>query len=110
MRVPGVEVLHEPLDGAALARGIPALEENDQPPPVGLDPLLQLEQLDLQQPLLSLVLLVGDALLIGVTLPPGVDDGAVDGAENVRWRSPPTTSSGSGTSSATSGTCPLGER
>ena len=50
-----VEMLHEPLDGAALARGVAALEHDDVPVPVGLAPLLQLQQFDLQQPLLLLV-------------------------------------------------------
>ena len=69
-----VEVLHEPLDGAALARGVAALEHHDVPEPVGLAPLLQLQQLDLQQPLLLLVLVAGHPVVVRVVLPPGVDD------------------------------------
>jgi len=40
---------------------------------VGLAPLLQLEQFDLQQPLLFLVLLALHALVVRVVLPPSVD-------------------------------------
>ena len=44
----GVEMLHETFDGAALARGVAALEHDDVPQAVGLTPLLQFEKLDLQ--------------------------------------------------------------
>ena len=71
-----VEVFHEPLDGAALARGVAALEHDDVPVAVGLAPLLQLQQFDLQQPLLLLVLVALHALVVRVVLPPGVDLGA----------------------------------
>ncbi len=47
----------------------------------GLDPLLQLEQLDLQQPLVALVISARQALRVGVSLPPGVDDLAVVGPQ-----------------------------
>jgi hypothetical protein len=67
-----VEVLHEPLDGAALARRVTALENEDVPVIVGLAPLLELEQLDLQQPLLLLVLNTRHALVIRIVLSPGV--------------------------------------
>jgi hypothetical protein len=48
-------VLYEPLDRAALAGGVAALEHDDVPVPVRLAPLLQLQQLDLQQPFVFLV-------------------------------------------------------
>jgi hypothetical protein len=67
-------VLHEALDGAALARSVTALEDDDVPVPVGLAPLLQLEQFDLQQPLLLLVLLAPHPLVVRIALAPGVDD------------------------------------
>ena len=52
-----VQVLHESLDGAALARCVATLEHDDVAQPVGLAPLLQLEQLDLQKSLLLFVFL-----------------------------------------------------
>ena len=73
-----VEVLHEPLDGAALAGRVAPLEQDDQALVGVLDPLLELQQLDLQQPLHSLVVLAGHPLPVGVALPPGVDGCAVD--------------------------------
>jgi hypothetical protein len=72
-----VEVLHEPLDGAALAGRIAALEHDHVPVAVGLTPLLQLEQFDLQQPLLLLVLIARHAVGVRVVLPPRVDGNAV---------------------------------
>jgi hypothetical protein len=44
--------------------------------PVGLAPLLQLQQLDLQQPLLLLVFGARHAVVVGVTLAPGIDIGS----------------------------------
>jgi hypothetical protein len=41
--------------------------------PVALAPPLQLEQLDLQQPLVHLVVVARHALVVRVVLPPGVD-------------------------------------
>jgi hypothetical protein len=67
-------VLHEPLDGAALARRVASLEDDDVPVPVGLAPLLQLQQFDLQQSLLLLVVLASQARVVRVVLAPGVDD------------------------------------
>jgi len=72
-----VEVLHEPLDRAALARRVATLEHDDVPVAVGLAPLLQLQQFDLQQSLLLLVLVARHALLVRVVLPPGVDGNSV---------------------------------
>ena len=74
---PRVEVLGEPLDGPALARRVPTFEEDDDPLAGVLDPVLQLQQFDLQQPLDHLVLGPGHALGVGVALPPGVDQAAV---------------------------------
>jgi hypothetical protein len=70
----GFEVLHEPLDGAALASGVAALEHDDVSQAVRLAPLLQLQQFDLQQPLLLLVLLALHSLVVRIVLAPGVDD------------------------------------
>ncbi|MDT5058500.1 MAG: hypothetical protein QOF66_6866 [Mycobacterium sp.] len=72
-----VEVLHEPLDGAALACRIAALEHDHVPVAVGLTPLLQLEQFDLQQSLLLLVLVARHAVVVRVVLAPRVDGMAV---------------------------------
>jgi hypothetical protein len=66
-------VLHEPLDGAALACGIATLEHDDVPVAVRLTPLLQLQQLDLQQALLLLVLVALHPRVVRVALAPGVD-------------------------------------
>ncbi len=71
-----VQVLHEALDGAALARRVTALEHDDVTQPVRLAPLLQLQQFDLQQPLVLLVLVARHALVVRVALAPGVDVGS----------------------------------
>jgi hypothetical protein len=68
-----VEVLHEPFDGSALARGVAALEDYDMPAAVGLAPLLQLQQFDLQQPLLLLVVGALHPLVVRIVFAPGVD-------------------------------------
>ena len=46
-----IGVLGESLDRVALAGCVAALEHHDQPLTGGLDPVLKLRQLDLQQPL-----------------------------------------------------------
>jgi hypothetical protein len=61
-----VEVLHEPLDRAALARRVAALEHEDEPSAPALTPILQRQQFDLQQPLLDLVLVAGHPVLVRV--------------------------------------------
>ena len=82
VRAAGVEVLHEPLDRAALAGGVAALEHHDDALAGVLDPGLHLEQLDLQQPLGHLVLAAGHPLVVRVALPPGVDGRAVRADED----------------------------
>jgi hypothetical protein len=77
-----VEVLHEPADGAALAGGVTPLEEDDEPVAGVLRPVLQLEQLDLQEPLDPVVLLPAHALVVRVGLPPRVDRAAVRADEH----------------------------
>ena len=67
-----VEVLHEPLDGAALAGGVAPLEQDHQPLARLLDPVLQLQQLDLQQPLGVVVLVARHPVVVGVVLAPRV--------------------------------------
>jgi len=44
----GVEMLGDPLDGAALARRVPPLEDDDHPGALGPHPLLEPHQLRLQ--------------------------------------------------------------
>ncbi len=44
-----VQVLHEAVDGAVLTGGVAPLEQDDDALPLGLDPALHLEQLDLQR-------------------------------------------------------------
>ena len=68
-----VQVLGEPLDRAALARRVAALEDDHDPLPGVLHPVLQLDQLDLQQALGALVLGPRHPLGVRVVLPPGVD-------------------------------------
>jgi hypothetical protein len=72
-----VEVLGQPLDRAALAGGVTPLEQDQHLLPGRLDPLLQLQQFDLQRPLLAVILLAGYTVRIGIILPPGLDDVAV---------------------------------
>jgi hypothetical protein len=67
-----VEALHEPLDRAALAGRVAALEHKHVPGAGVLGPILQLQQLDLEQPLFFLVLRSGHAEVVRVILPPGV--------------------------------------
>ena len=76
-RAPRVQVLGEPLDGAALARRVPPLEHDDDAPSLLLDPVLQPQQLDLEKALLGFVLRPGHALVIGVAFLPGVDQAPV---------------------------------
>ena len=66
-------MLGEPLDRAALARRIPALEEDDRAPAVVLEPVLELQQLDLQPVLLLLVFVAIHPLRVRIALLPGVD-------------------------------------
>jgi len=70
-------MLHEPLDGAALAGGVASFEQNHVTRAGALGPPLQLQQLDLQQPLLPLVLATRQALVVRVTLTPGLHGVAV---------------------------------
>jgi hypothetical protein len=76
-----VQVLGEPLDRAALTRRIAALEHEDEALVDGLDPVLQLDQLDLQRPFQVLVLGPRHLLRVWVVLPPGVHDPAVRPAQ-----------------------------
>jgi hypothetical protein len=57
-------VLHETLDRAARARGVAALEQ---------DPVLQLEELDLEQPPDAVVLGTVEPVAVGVALTPGAE-------------------------------------
>src|SRR5690606_22226728 len=68
-----VEVLREPLDRPALARGIATLEHDDVLAPRVLTPVLELEELDLQAVLLQLVGLTVHALVVRVPFAPRLD-------------------------------------
>ena len=57
--VAGVEPLHDPLDGAALARRVPALEDHAEPDAFVDDPLLHLHELGLEAGELGIVELGG---------------------------------------------------
>jgi hypothetical protein len=62
---------------AALPGRVAALGQDDDPGAGVFDPVLQLQQLDLQQPLGRLVLGAREPLVIRVALTPGVDRGTV---------------------------------
>ena len=66
-------MLHEALDGAALAGCIATFEEDRHSLPGLSHPALHLQQFDLQQALLELVLLPGHPFRIRIALAPGVD-------------------------------------
>jgi hypothetical protein len=66
-------MLHEPLDGAALAGRVAALEENDVTGTGVLAPLLEFQKLDLQQPFLHLVASTHHPVVIWVVLAPRVE-------------------------------------
>ena len=66
-----VQMLGEPLDGTPLAGGVAALEDDDDLQAHGLDVLLQLEQLNLQQPLGRFVLADSELAPVRVVVPPG---------------------------------------
>jgi hypothetical protein len=68
-----VQVFHKALDGSALAGGVAALEDHDQATIGCLDPVLQFQQLDLQQALRELVFVPVHALGVGIALSPRVD-------------------------------------
>jgi hypothetical protein len=74
---PRVEVLHEPLDRPALAGGVAALEDDDVLGPHVLGPVLELQQLDLEEVLLLLVGVPVVHLVVRVVLAPGLDRPAV---------------------------------
>ena len=77
-----IQVLHEPLDAAALARRITTLEQHHEPLIGVLDPALRLEQLDLQQPLRLLVVLATESFFVGIALAPGLDRQTVGADEH----------------------------
>lgn len=76
-RTARVEVFVEAFDGATLAGGVAALEDQQVPLPGLLGPLLQFEQFDLQTTFGDLVLAPAHALGVRIVLAPGVDDVAV---------------------------------
>ena len=57
-------MLHEALDGSALARGVASLEDDHDPLAGFLDPGLDLQKLDLQRRLVQLI--GGAAQLLGI--------------------------------------------
>ena len=68
-----IEVLHEPLDRATLSGRVTSLEQDNQLLTRLADPCLRLEQLDLQETLRDLVLIALHALVVRVSLAPGLD-------------------------------------
>jgi hypothetical protein len=81
-RRPGIQVLHEALDGTALTSSIPALEDNHKAAARILHPILQLEQFDLEQPFLVLIFLMAQPLSIGIIFPPGIHQASVSVTEH----------------------------
>jgi hypothetical protein len=65
-RTTRIEVLGKPLDGAALAGRVAALEQHDDLLAGFLDPFLHLEQFDLKLCLLLFIVLAADLALVGV--------------------------------------------
>jgi hypothetical protein len=68
-----VEVLHEPLNGAALAGGVTTLEHDDVPRAGAPAVFLQLQQLNLQPPFQPVVFVAGYPVVIWVSLAPRLD-------------------------------------
>src|SRR5215813_6983820 len=75
-------MLHETLYGAAFAGRVTAFKDNDNSAARILDPVLQLEQFDLQQPLQVIVFLAAQSLGIGILFPPGIHQAPVRVAEH----------------------------
>ncbi len=69
-RATRVQMLGEPLDRTALARRVPTLEDDHDLLTGLLDPRLQLQQLDLQPALLTLVSAARHLLVVRVAVPP----------------------------------------
>jgi hypothetical protein len=66
-------VLHEPLDGAALASRVTPFEQHHQLLSGVADPGLRLQELDLQEPLGRLVLVARHPVVVRVALSPRLD-------------------------------------
>ena len=62
-----IEVLHEPLDRAALARGVAALEQHDDLLAGFLDPVLRLQELGLQRQHAVEIGALGNIRLVGIS-------------------------------------------
>jgi len=75
-------MLHESLNGAALAGGVASFEDDDVPGARAFAPSLQLEQLDLQASLHPLAISARHPLVVGVSLAPRVDGIAITVKEN----------------------------
>jgi hypothetical protein len=75
-------MLHEALDSTALTSSVPALEDNDKAAARILHPILQLEQLDLEQPFLVIIFLTAQPFSVGIIFPPGVHHASVRVAEH----------------------------
>jgi hypothetical protein len=76
-RAARVQVLGKTLDRAAFSRGVPALEDDHDLLAGVLDPVLELDQFDLQHALGMLVIVARHPLVVRIVLPPGVDGSAV---------------------------------
>jgi hypothetical protein len=61
-------MLHETLYRAALARGVASLEEHHDAAAGILDPVLQFEQFDLEQPFLVLIFVASEPFSVGIVV------------------------------------------
>src|SRR5215831_7268886 len=78
----GIKMLHETLYRTAFAGGVTAFKDNDNTAARILDPVLQLEQFHLQQPLQVIVFLAAQSLGVGVLFAPGIHQASVRVAEH----------------------------
>ena len=72
MRAAGVPVFHKAGDGAALAGGVPPLEQDNQPIARFLHPVLELDQLYLQGQLFGVVFPVAHPGCVGIEVIPEI--------------------------------------
>ncbi len=70
-------MLGEPLYRSAFASGVATLEQDHQPLARILDPVLKLQQLDLQEPLDDLVVRTRHTLAVWVAFPPRINKATV---------------------------------
>src|SRR5690242_3066080 len=80
-RVTGIQVFHETLYGAALARRVTALKDHHNAAARILDPVLQLQQFHLERALRVIVFITAQPLGVGILFVPGVHQAPIGLAE-----------------------------